>query len=118
MLRRLALIEWASKNTWFGQDPIKTGAAYALDAELKSRGVDPRSDAYYEELDRRLAEAFPDIRKAPQKPRQTPSQPVAGVTTRTTGGEKRKVTLTASEAAMAERLGVPLAEYARYLKRA
>lgn len=111
-------MDWATRNTWFGKDPIKTGAAYALDAELKSRGVDPRSDAYYEELDRRLGEAFPDIRGAkPKAERATPSQPVAGVTSRTTG-EKRKVTLTASEAAMAESLGVPLIEYARYLKRA
>jgi hypothetical protein len=111
-------MDWATRNTWFGKDPIKTGAAYALDAELKSRGVDPRSDAYYDELDRRLGEAFPDIRAAkPKAERPAPSQPVAGVTSRTTG-EKRKVTLTASEVAMAEQLGVPLAEYARYLKRA
>ena len=50
--------EWAEKNDWFGDDTIKTAAALALDAELKSEGYDPNDNEFYEEIDRRLEKAF------------------------------------------------------------
>lgn len=114
-------LEWASNNHWFGRDAAKTGAAYAIDAQLKSEGFDPRSDDYYEELDKRMADSFPDLRKQVSTPepaqtqRPQTSQPVVGATRTSGTGGKKKVTLTASQVEMANKLGVPLAEYARYL---
>lgn len=101
-------MEWASNNDWFGKDVAKTGAAYAIDASLKSEGFDPNSNEYYEELDRRMAREFPTLRGTPRQS----SQPVAGVSR--TPASKTQVKLSSAEVAMAQRLGVPLAEYARY----
>jgi len=107
-------VDWASENEWFGKDAAKTGAAYAIDAQLKSEGIDPRSDEYYEELNGRLQKEFPSLRKTTAAARTNPSQPVAGVSRGTP--DKRKVQLSASEVQMAEKLGVSLADYARYKK--
>lgn len=105
-------LEWASANDWFGKDVAKTGAAYAIDAALKSEGFDPNSEEYYEELDNRLRKEFPALRGSDQPKPQPTSQPVAGVSRSPTSN--RQVRLSASEVAMAQKLGVPLAEYARF----
>lgn len=108
-------VDWASKNEWFGKDVAKTGAAYAIDASLKSEGFDPSSDDYYEELNSRLYKEFPSLAKkeAPKAGVKSSSQQVAGVSR---GSTSRQIKLSASQVQMANKLGVPLAEYARYLK--
>lgn len=108
-------VDWASKNEWFGKDVAKTGAAYAIDASLKSEGFDPSSDDYYEELNNRLYKEFPSLAKkeAPKAGVKSSSQQVAGVSR---GSTSRQIKLSASQVQMANKLGVPLAEYARYLK--
>lgn len=113
-------MDWASSNDWFGQDPVKTGAAYALDAALKQEGYDPRTKDFYAELDSRLRTYFPDLVVAEEPPkrqgqqhRQGNAQPVAGVT-RNPAAPRSQVKLNAREVEMARKLGVPLEEYARY----
>lgn len=109
-------VDWASKNEWFGKDVAKTGAAYAIDASLKSEGFDPSSDDYYEELNSRLYKEFPSLAKkeAPKTAAvKSSSQQVAGVSR---GSTSRQIKLSPSQVQMANKLGVPLAEYARYLK--
>lgn len=108
-------VDWASKNEWFGKDVAKTGAAYAIDASLKSEGFDPSSDDYYEELNNRLYKEFPSLAKkeAPKAGVKSSSQQVAGVSR---GSTSRQIKLSPSQVQMANKLGVPLAEYARYLK--
>ena len=51
--------DWVSKNEWFGKDKILTVSALALDQELKEEGFDTDNEEFYNEIDRRLAEAFP-----------------------------------------------------------
>ena len=108
-------VDWASRNEWFGKDVAKTGAAYAIDASLKSEGFDPSSDDYYEELNNRLYKEFPSLAKkeAPKAGVKSSSQQVAGVSR---GSTSRQIKLSPSQVQMANKLGVPLAEYARYLK--
>jgi hypothetical protein len=108
-------VDWASRNEWFGKDVAKTGAAYAIDASLKSEGFDPSSDDYYEELNSRLYKEFPSLAKkeAPKAGVKSSSQQVAGVSR---GSTSRQIKLSPSQVQMANKLGVPLAEYARYLK--
>jgi len=105
---------WAEKNTWFGADEAMTYSAFGIHRTLVEReGVDPKSDDYYAELDRRMREAFPHKFKSSSRPVQT-------VASATRGGAKqsaRKVKLSPSEIAIANRLGVPLEEYAKYVKR-
>ena len=112
--------DWAAENDWFGTDRVMTSAAMGLHDELMGQGFDAESDAYYNEINKRMREYFPhkfadanenDVEKT--EPRR-PVQNVAGVS-RKQGGRK-VVKLTKSQVAIANRLGVPLEEYARYVK--
>ena len=102
-------LQWAQSNKWFGENAAMTGAAYAIDAQLKMEGFNPSSEDYYSELDRRIGESFP-AKTAKAKPKQV----VAGVT-RAQSAPKR-VSLTKSQIAMANKLGVPPSEYAKFVR--
>jgi len=98
--------DWASRNPWFGKDEEMTSFAYGLHQKLVNNGYDPTSDEYYQKIDSRIREVFPQNFKQSRK-----SSTVAPAS-RSTGS--RKVTLTASQVAIAKRLGVPLEAYAKY----
>ena len=104
--------DWASKNAWFGNDKIMTNAAMTVHEDLVGMGVDVESDEYYNEIDKRMKENFPH-RFASQEQRR-PVQKVASAG-RTQQG-RRSVRLTKSQVAIAKKLGVPLEEYAKYVK--
>ena len=107
--------DWAARNEWFGQDEAKTFAAFGIHKKLvEDEGFDPTSDEYYTELDRRISETFGGEAKSASK---RPAQTVAGVS-RTNSGRSsgKKVRLTPSQVAIAKKLGVPLEEYAKYVK--
>ena len=57
-------VAWADKNTWFGNgpesDPEMTSFAWGVHTKLVNEGVDPRSDTYYERIDTRMREVFPN----------------------------------------------------------
>ena len=110
--------EWAAKNEWFGKDLAMTTSAFAFHRQLvEHEGFDPKSDAYYREVDKRLAEAFPH--KFESSPVTNVQENVAnssrGARGRTSKG--RSIKLKPSEVAIAKKLGVPLEEYAKYVKR-
>ena len=106
-------LAWQKRNNWFGGnntgDRIKTQAALVIHKELLDEGIHPQdgSDEYYSELDARLIQEFPDLRK--RTVRKVPT--VVGGTRATPG--KKKVRLTRSEIEMADRLNVSYDEYAR-----
>ena len=100
-------LRWAQDNGWFGTDVAKTGAAYAIDAALKMEGYNPSSEEYYSELDKRVVEAFSH---ETSRPRQT----VAGVSK--TSSSPKKVRMNQSQIAMARKLGVPIEEYAKFVR--
>ena len=107
---------WAQKNEWFGQDEAMTYAAFGIHKKLvEEEGFDPTTDEYYTELDRQVADSFPHKFSASKKPRVV--QNVASVA-RTNSGRSsgKKVRLTPSQVAIAKKLGVPLEEYAKYVK--
>jgi hypothetical protein len=107
--------EWAQRNDWFGQDEAKTFAAFGIHKKLvEDEGFDPQSDEYYTELDRRIADTFGgNAKNASRRPAQT----VAGVSRSNSGRSSgKKVRLTPSQVAIAKKLGVPLEEYAKYVK--
>tara|TARA_Y100001937_G_scaffold121475_1_gene180307 strand:+ start:1386 stop:2315 length:930 start_codon:yes stop_codon:yes gene_type:complete len=109
---------WASRNEWFGQDEAMTFAAFGLHKRLvENEGFDPKSDEYYSELDARIRNEFPH--KFTTNSGKRPVQNVAG-NSRSTGGSKTgrrtRKKLTPSQVAIAERLGVPLEEYAKHVK--
>ena len=105
---------WAEKNKWFGDDQAMTFAAFGIHKELVEEGVDPTSDNYYAEVDKRMAENFPHKCSHEQS---APVQQVAA-SSRGASGKKssRKIKLTPSQVAIAKRLNVPLEEYAKHIE--
>ena len=103
-------VAWKEKNNWFGQDKVMTNAAYGVHEDLVSQGFDAESEEYYNEIDRKLREYFPHKFTEQKKPVQT----VASAGRKQEG--RRTVRLTRSQVAIAKKLGVPLEEYAKYVK--
>lgn len=112
---------WAERNEWYGRDPVLTNAVQGIHYQLVvDEKFDASSDEYYDELDKRMAEYFPEKlgRQRQQNNRTTrPAHPVAPAS-RSSGinNARRTVKLTPSQVAMAKKLGVPLEEYAKYVK--
>ena len=107
--------QWAEKNEWFGSDDAMTYAAFGIHKTLvEEEQFDPSSDDYYNELDRRIAEKFNVSSNTTSK---RPVQTVAGVSRQNSGRSSgKKVRLSPSQVAIAKKLGVPLSEYAKYVK--
>ena len=107
--------DWAESNAWFGQDEAMTYAAFGIHKRLvEEEGFDPQTNDYYSELDRRVAKEFPH--KLGNK-KKRPAQSVASVSRNSSGRSSgKKVRLTPSQVAIAKKLGVPLEEYAKYVK--
>jgi len=105
--------EWAEQNEWFGKDEPMTLTAFSIHRNLVDEGVDPSSKSYYNELDKRMKNNFPH-----KFQESTPSQTVASVNRGSAPAKARKgtVRLTPSQVAIAKKLGVPLQEYAKYVK--
>ena len=112
--------EWASRNTWFGNDSAMTYTAFDIHKTLVEReGFDPKSDEYYAEVDKRIRLEFPhkfDKVDDNSTERAKPAQTVASAKRSAPTGRKKTVKLTPSQVAIAKRLGVPLEDYAKQLK--
>ena len=110
--------DWAQKNTWFGQDEAMTYTAFSLHKKLvEDEGYDPQSDEYYYEIDKRIRLDFPQkFGTVSQKTTSKPTQVVASASRSSKSGRK-SVRLTPSQVAIANKLGVPLEEYAKQLNK-
>jgi len=109
--------DWAEKNEWFGKDNAMTYTAFDLHRKLtEEEGYDPKSDSYYEEINKRIRLEFPQ--KFGNTVEKTVSKPIQNVAsaTRSAGTSRQRVKLTPSQVAIAKKLRVPLEEYARQLK--
>ena len=114
--------EWAERNNWYGKDNVMTHAAWGIHRQLiQVEGVDPNSDEYYDELDKRIRQAFPQkfgngggTLNGGGRTVQTvaPASRASGINSTA----RRTVKLTPSQVAIAKKLGVPLEEYAKYVK--
>ena len=107
---------WRDNNSsWFGEDEEMTALAYGLHHKLTKEGVDPTSDAYYEKINSRMRQVFPDrfddgIEDQPEGSKKKSSNVVAPATRSTS---PKKVTLNQSQVAIAKRLGISLEDYAK-----
>jgi len=111
--------DWASKNSWFGQDTAMTYTAFDLHKKLtEDEGYDPQSNEYYSEIDKRIRLEFPhkfvNNNNTGEEIRSAPVQQVASAKRSTKTGRKT-VRLTPSQVSIAKKLGVPLEEYAKQL---
>jgi hypothetical protein len=106
---------WAAKNEWFGSDKVMTNVAYAIHEDLVNQGVDPRTDYYYTEIDKRMRENLPhkfqQDSSSEEPAKQQPVQTVASAH-RNRGTGRNVVKLSSTEAAIAKRLGLSNEQYA------
>ena len=109
--------DWAAKNRWFGQDRAMTFTAFEIHKDLVDKeGIDPKSDEYYTEIDKRIRVDFPH--KFDNNETIATTKPVQSVASanRSVKPGRKQVRLTSSQVAIAKKLGVPLEEYAKQLK--
>jgi len=107
---------WAEKNEWFGKDEPMTLTSFSIHRKLVEKGIDPSTDEYYTEIDKQMRENFPhkfEDTKQVSPPSQTVASANRGAPVK---ARKGTVRLTPSQVAIAKKLGVPLSEYAKYVK--
>ena len=105
-------LDWQKNNPWFGPDDEMTSFALGLHQKLVKQGVSPQSDDYYEKINARMRQVFPDSFEEvdePAEPRRRNN--VVAPVTRSVA--PRKITLTKTQVALAKRLGLPLEIYAK-----
>jgi len=106
---------WAEKNKWFGEDEPMTLTSFSIHRKIVEEGFDPSSEDYYTEIDKRMKETFPH-KFAPDGGAVSPTQTVASASRGGPVRRKGTVRLTPSQVAISKKLGVPLSEYAKYVK--
>ena len=100
--------DWQKANSWFGNDDEMTSLALGLHNKLVKQGVSPQSDEYYETIDSRMRQVFPDNFEDAEPKRKTQ---VVAPATRSTA--PKKVTLTKTQVQLAKRLGLTPQQYAK-----
>ena len=103
-------MDWWQKNRWFNSPGFEreTAAARAIDVQLDLEGHDKNSDDYYELLNNRLLNVFPELNSGGEqsKPRTKSRSPVAP----TAGGsgtyKGNRVRMTQDQLRMARELGI------------
>tara|TARA_Y100000996_G_scaffold177140_1_gene138032 strand:- start:3936 stop:4835 length:900 start_codon:yes stop_codon:yes gene_type:complete len=109
--------EWASQNEWFGSDKIMTTAAFTLHNILTNEeGFDPKTEEYYSEIDKRIRAEFPQKFQTKKSTGGTQVASAGNSASRNTKTGRRTVKLSPSQVAIAKKLGVPLEQYAKYVK--
>ena len=100
---------WQKNNSWFGSDDEMTSLALGLHNKLVKQGISPQSDEYYETIDSRMRQVFPDNFEEAE-PKRKKAQVVAPATRSTA---PKKVTLTRTQVQIAKRLGLTPEQYAK-----
>ena len=106
---------WAEDNPWFGNDRAMTMTSFVIHQDLVNEGFDPTGDEYYDEVNKRIRTEFPHKFNEETQQANRPAQAVAPAKRSAKPGRKT-VRLTPSQVAIANKLGVPLEEYAKYVE--
>jgi len=99
---------WQEANPWFGTDDEMTALALTVHRKLVESGVSPTSDEYYERINTRMRQVFPDAFISEKTVKKSS---VVAPATRSTA--PRKIVLTKSQVNIAKRLGLTNEQYAR-----
>jgi hypothetical protein len=109
--------EWTEKNTWFGNDDEMTSFALGFHNKLAKSGITPSSQEYYERIDARMRQVFPDAFESEKSNGSEDATPppkksnVVAPATRSTA--PKKIVLTKTQVELAKRLGLTNEQYAR-----
>ena len=105
-----------------------TYTAFAIHKKLVEQGMDPNSDEYYKTVDSRIREEFPhkfasseetsvEVTQTSAKNSGRQSvQRVASANRAAKSSGRNTIKLTPSQVSIANKLGVPLEDYARQVK--
>jgi len=100
-------LAWRDSNPWFGSDDEMTAVALTVHRKLVESGVSTASDEYYEKINSRVRQLFPDAFPSEKQVKKS----VVAPATRSTA--PRKIVLTQSQVQIAKRLGLTNEQYAR-----
>jgi hypothetical protein len=103
---------WAASNTWFGQDDEMTSLALGLHTKLVKLGIDPQSSEYYEQIDARMKQVFPEQFEGQGEVANKPKRQSNIVAPATRSTAPKKITLSPTQVALAKRLGLTPKQYA------
>jgi hypothetical protein len=109
--------EWTDKNAWFGTDDEMTSFALGFHNKLVKSGITPSSEEYYERIDARMKQVFPDAFESEKTEISEDASPspkksnVVAPATRSTA--PKKIVLTKTQVQLAKRLGLTNEQYAR-----
>ena len=109
--------DWTNKNTWFGSDDEMTSFALGFHNKLVKSGITPSSPEYYERIDARMKQVFPDAFESGETEASGDANPsskrsnVVAPATRSTA--PKKIVLTKTQVELAKRLGLTNEQYAR-----
>ena len=126
----LRTVDWAQKNPWFLQKGHESASGYllGLDEELKSKGITPDKDEYWNSVETNFTRMFPNYRPSSREnpsgdapypsqgeARPKPSSPVAPAARNATGNRAnaKKVRLSTEEMRVADQLDISYEDYAR-----
>jgi len=107
---------WRNQNEWFGKDHEMTSLALGVHNRLVEARYDTSSDEYYDAINARMRQVFPDKFTSEDSPDAAtpPKRPPTVVAPNSRATPVRKIRLTATQVALAKRLGVSLEDYARH----
>lgn len=113
---------WVGKNPWFQSDQEMTEAALEHHDHLAANGVRVGSDTYYQQIDRKMRELFPDNFPG-ERVARTKTAPATALapssrqatTQQTNGANPSRVKLTPTQVVTAQRLGLTPQQYAKEL---
>jgi hypothetical protein len=100
-------LAWRDSNPWFGSDDEMTAVALTVHRKLVESGVSTASDEYYEKINSRVRQIFPDAFPS----EKTVKKSVVAPATRSTA--PKKIVLTQSQVNLAKRMGLTNEQYAR-----
>jgi len=102
---------WQDANDWFNQDVEMTSYALGLHNKLVNEGVSPQSDDYYERIDSRMRQLFPENFEGEEVEKPKKQSNVVAPATRSTS--PKKVRLTQTQLTLSKRLGLTPEQYAK-----
>jgi hypothetical protein len=111
-------LRWQAKNQWFGSPGYEELTAFALGLHQKlvATGVDPRSDTYFDQVDGRLKQVFPEMfgnsNKGAKNSESSKKPATVVASSSRSSGAKKVIRLTATQARLADKYGLTHRQYA------
>lgn len=108
-------LRWQAKNQWFSAEGFEDVSSYALGLHKKliNAGFDPRSDEYFNEIDTRVRDKFPEVfGNERAKSNESHKRPVSVVSPAARSSGKKTIQMTPRALALAKKFGITPQQYA------